>query len=224
MRILALETSTPFGSVALVEGETPVAHCGVQASKGHAGFLLPVIDDLLTKIDWDIKEIDGICCGVGPGSFASLRVGLSTAKGLATATGAATAGVNTLEALAFPFAYAKKTLVVVTDAKKREVYCAFFRGDGGGNLERTEEDMVISPGELARMMEPGALMIGQGAWLYKSVFEKAAGNDLLFAPPFLCYHNAVTIAALGGREIRRGKTSGNFNPHYIRTPDAAEKS
>lgn len=222
MRILALETSTRFGSIALMDEENLLAECSVMITKGHAGFLLPAIDYLLEKIRWNIKDIEAICCAVGPGTFASLRIGLATAKGLAFATGAASVGINTLKALAVPFGFSKRTILAVVDAKKKEVYGAFFQGDGMGNVVRKSEDIAVTPLELAKKIEEGTLLVGEGSILYKSVFEQATKFEVLFAPQFLCYHRAGTIAALGGAMLKDGKEVPGFNPHYIRPPDAVE--
>ena len=82
MKILAIDTSTPSGSIALLEDDQLIAESTTCIQKTHAERLLPSIKTLLNSIGISIKDIDGFALTTGPGSFTGLRIGLSTIKGL----------------------------------------------------------------------------------------------------------------------------------------------
>ncbi len=100
MRILALETSGTSGSVAVLEGSSQVAQLILPPGQRSARSLVPTIQDLLGRVGWEMSQIGLVAVTSGPGSFTSLRIGVSTAKALAYAVGAEIIGVNTLGVIA----------------------------------------------------------------------------------------------------------------------------
>jgi tRNA threonylcarbamoyladenosine biosynthesis protein TsaB len=144
--ILALETATMCGSVALVSENRCLAEFSLQTGETHSRRLLAGVDWLLqeTGIDW--PSIDAVAVSQGPGSFTGLRIGLATAKGLAMAGGAKLIGIGTLDGLAAQLFAAGEVLICpVLDARKKEVYCGFFKCDNQGIPRLQEEYMVINP-------------------------------------------------------------------------------
>ena len=131
MRLLAVDTSTLTGAVALLEDDTLVAESRLNVALTHGERLLPAIDGILAAAGWSLAELDALAVAVGPGSFTGLRIGVSTVKGLAFATGKPTVPVSTLEALAWSLPLAAHPVCPVLDARKGEVYTALFltRGD-----------------------------------------------------------------------------------------------
>ena len=223
MRVLAIETSTRIGSVALADQGKILACCSMDAQKGHAQFLLPAIDHMCKQQGWKVDQLDIIACATGPGSFASLRIGISTAKGIAFAAGAKAVGVNTLEALAWSLSFTNMTILPVLDAKKEQVYAAFFKADDHGKMQRTTEDMLLFPEQLAEKIEENTVILGRGAQMYKSVFSSKAGKRVLFTPVQLWYHICGAVAAIGEAKVEDGHNVDPLVPNYIRQPDAVVK-
>jgi tRNA threonylcarbamoyladenosine biosynthesis protein TsaB len=127
MLILAVETSTFTGSVALVEASMEGGLSGpagyrnhLQISETHSSRLMPTIDRLLRETSCRCK-IQGIAVGLGPGSFTGLRIAVSTVKGLGFALRVPVVGVPTLDALANNIRYASTQVCPVLDARKKEV-------------------------------------------------------------------------------------------------------
>lgn len=100
MKILAVETATAWQSVALLDDERVLGTHDQEAGGAHGSLLLPAIDQLLTKSQVRLSELDGLCCSAGPGSFTGIRVGLATCLGLRASSGLPLALVPTLEAMA----------------------------------------------------------------------------------------------------------------------------
>ena len=127
MIILAADTSTKIGSVALVEDESPIAEYTLNVSETHSARLMPTIDRVLKDCGMQIAEVDALAVAIGPGSFTGLRIGLATFKGLALAAEKRLVAVPTLDALAASLAFSQHMVCPILDARMGEVYAEFYR-------------------------------------------------------------------------------------------------
>lgn len=124
MKILALETSTEFCSVALyLNGKT--LNKEVLAERRHSEILLPMIQEMLSEVELTLQQIDGIAFGAGPGSFTGLRIACGVAQGLAYAANLPVVGISTLEAVAQKIGEQK--IIVALDARMGEIYHAAYQ-------------------------------------------------------------------------------------------------
>jgi tRNA threonylcarbamoyladenosine biosynthesis protein TsaB len=124
MRILAIDTTSEFGSLALQENESLLEEMPLHASSGFSPVLYGYIDSLLKKYDWPLASIDVFASAAGPGSFTGVRVGLTAAKGLADATGRGALAVSNLQALAA--CGQSDVRAVIIDARRGEIYGAVY--------------------------------------------------------------------------------------------------
>jgi tRNA threonylcarbamoyladenosine biosynthesis protein TsaB len=221
-KILAIDTSTSLGAVALFEDAHLISETAVHVKRGHAGYLLPIIENLLKNAGLQADQLDLVACAIGPGSFSALRVGISTAKGLAFGAGAQVTGINTLEAMAHSFGYANKPVLPVLDAKKDQVYAAFFEPTGAGACKRAGEDLVLAPEELIEQIKPGTIVFGEGVTRYESLFREKLKDSVLFIPEHFCYHRGGAVADLGWGRYLKEDVDQQLLPHYLRPPDAAK--
>jgi tRNA threonylcarbamoyladenosine biosynthesis protein TsaB len=99
MRILALDTSTEYCSVALWQDGVVVERCELVGQK-HSETLMAMLDALLFKARVKLEQLDGIAFGMGPGSFTGVRIACGVTQGLALGANLPVVGVCTLEALA----------------------------------------------------------------------------------------------------------------------------
>jgi tRNA threonylcarbamoyladenosine biosynthesis protein TsaB len=137
VRILALDTTSEFGSLALrIHGRT-IATKSVQSAEGFAHLIFGAIEDLLCRAEVGLNEIDCFAAASGPGSFTGLRVGLSAVKGLAEAMGKRAVGVSNLRALASLGTLPLRA--VVLDARRGEFYTAVYNRE----LEAVVPEAVI---------------------------------------------------------------------------------
>lgn len=123
MRILALDTSTEYLSLALMLDEDVLSE-NLHAGQTHSQLILPMIGGMLSKAGVALKELDGIAFGAGPGSFTGLRIGCGVAQGLAFGANLPVAGVSTLLALACGSEASK--VIACMDARMGEVYHAAY--------------------------------------------------------------------------------------------------
>ena len=215
MRVLALETSTLAGGVALVDGERLVAEYLLDVSVTHSERLMAAVDRVLADARWAPRDLDGIAVSIGPGSFTGLRIGVSTAKGLAWALGVPVAAVPTLDAMAAAIPWAALPVCPVLEARRAEVYASLYRHDGDG-LRREWEYLALPTDELAARLTEPTLLIGDGAAGITSPHARRS------APPRRVPSPAC-VAVLGRERLILGDSVGaaELAPLYLR-PSQAE--
>src|SRR5690242_3385042 len=190
---LAFDTATAVATSALVDGNEVL---GERCSRAQT--LLEDVDALLRQAGAHPSDLDRLAVGLGPGSFTGVRIGLAAARGLALSLELPGSGVSTLAALA---AGAPDALPVI-DARRREVFTLV---DG--------EAVVLAPGDM--VVEPGAVLVGDGALRYRAVFEEKGAVVPDDADerhlPRARFHVALA-GELGAVDA--------IEPLYLRVPDA----
>ena len=223
MKVLAIETSTYSGSIAISEDDRVLGEYYLNMGPSHSERLVPAIDRLLGELGIGRKELGGVSVSLGPGSFTALRVGISTAKGLAYSLGIPVSGASSLEILAMNLPFSPFQVCALTDARKGELYAALFRTDGGG-VSRITEDAILSPAALMEIIKEEAIFIGEGALLYRDFLEdiELGGKALRICPPYLNYPRASSLAYYGFKRFTEGHSDEvlGLAPIYIRKPDA----
>ncbi|MDE2387931.1 MAG: tRNA (adenosine(37)-N6)-threonylcarbamoyltransferase complex dimerization subunit type 1 TsaB [Betaproteobacteria bacterium] len=142
MKILALETSTEFCSVALsLDGE--VSGKEILAGRNHSEMILTMAQEMLTQAGLALQQIDGIAFGAGPGSFTGLRIACGVAQGLAFAADLPVAAIGTLEAVAQQID--QDNVIVALDARMGEIYHAAFRKLASQSWEMISPPVLCSP-------------------------------------------------------------------------------
>jgi tRNA threonylcarbamoyladenosine biosynthesis protein TsaB len=124
MRILSLDTTAQFGSIALVEDRRTVAELSLHAPDGFSTILFDRIASLLQQEGWQFSDVDAYASASGPGSFTGVRLGLTAVKGFAEATGKPALAVSNLEALAE--CGMAPLRAVALDARRGEIYGAVY--------------------------------------------------------------------------------------------------
>lgn len=159
MRILALETTSERGSVAIVEGDNwatgkvrgYASHCepGQQAER-----LLGMVEEVLVQAELKVQDVERIAVGVGPGSFTGARIGIAQAQGMALGLGIEGIGVSSLRILAAGLGCSDPRIrVIVRDAKRMEYFYGAYGPEGeeivapqtipqSGMIERVKEQFA----------------------------------------------------------------------------------
>jgi tRNA threonylcarbamoyladenosine biosynthesis protein TsaB len=224
MIILGIETSTMTGGLALIDDNKLISEYTLNMKTTHSSRLLPALDWMLKDASLDKGQIEGIAISIGPGSFTGLRIGLATAKGLAMGFDVPIAGVPTLDALAYNVPCPKYQVCVVLDARKKEVYSAFYKYEND-ILERKSHYEVISPSELIEQIKEKTIIVGDAIDIYGELFKEKLGDRVLFAPKTQRLPRSAIVAEIGLAKLRAGEMIdiASSEPIYIRPSDAEMK-
>lgn len=151
MKLLAIDTSTNYLSLAVTNGDKVIARFHRKADMSHSSLLVPMIEKVLKKAKMKLKDIDGFCVSIGPGSFTGLRIGVTTVKGLAYALKKPIVAVPTLDAIADNARNFAGLVCPVLDAKKKKVYACLYKSDGK-KLKRASKYLLLGAADLIKMI------------------------------------------------------------------------
>lgn len=227
MKILAIDTSTMLGGIAIMDESLLIAESRLNVRSTHSERLVTEIEHCLKQSGIKISDIDLFAVATGPGSFTGLRIGLSTVKGFSYATGKPIVSVPTLEALAWNFPYSKYPVCTMLDARKKEVYAALFRWEEGENFIRLINETSAKPEEFARdalriTHDDKFIFAGEGAALYRDKIIEVMGEKAIFASPEKTVPSPANVAVLGLKKAKAGEFSEpiSLTPMYIRKSEA----
>ena len=225
MKVLGIDTSTPCGSVGLIQDDWIISEYLLNVSITHSERLLGAIDLVLRESGCAIGDLDGWAISVGPGSFTGLRIGVSTVKGLAFATQKPVAGASTLDVLASQISPTPYLICPIIDARKREVYAAFYRYGAGGVLERQSKYEAVGPEELAGRIKERTIFVGDGVKAYGDLLRSCLPIWATFPTAPLHVPHGTAVARLGLERLRKGEHLDltTFIPLYIRPSEAEMK-
>lgn len=226
MRILAVDTTTPSGSVALLDNERLLGEFCLESPATHSARLFRAIDALLEAAGLGVGEVDGFAVAAGPGSFTGIRIGLGAVKSLAFASGKPVAPVSTLLALAMkPVAEGARLVCPLLDAKKEEIYAALFERRRAGLEELIAQGVYSSDAFFARLPARRVItFIGGGLEAYREKLASHVRDKARISgrSPFI----AAEVGRAGFRLIREGQgvSAAGLEPVYFRRSQAEEKS
>ena len=216
MPVLALDTSAAVAVALLDDGATLAARF-MYEQRRHAEQLAPMIAEVLAATGTDRTALTAIVVGTGPAPFTGLRVGLVTARTLGLALGIPVYGVCGLDALAAQAAAdldlaAGTEVLVVTDARRREVYWARYRVAA----RAVDVELVAGPGVASAAQvaadgrAAGAVVVGRGAGLYPGALPPVEGAPVDPDP--------AVLARIALARCARGEQLPT-EPLYLRRPD-----
>jgi tRNA threonylcarbamoyladenosine biosynthesis protein TsaB len=225
MKVLGIDTSTMSGSIGLIRDERLLSEYILNISITHSERLLGAIDLVLKNACCAIGDLDGFAVSLGPGSFTGVRIGVSTVKGLAYATQKPVVGVSALDVLASQVSPTPYLICPIIDARKAEVYAAFYRYDDKDILKRISPYNAIGPEELIKRIEERTIFIGDGVKTYESLLRNCLPTIATFPPAPLHVPHGSTVAKLGLELLREGNylDPATFVPLYIRPSEAETK-
>jgi len=224
MIVLAIETATREGSVALARDGGVLAATRGDAAQPHAARLPGDALDLLSTHGLGVGDVDVFAVCLGPGGFTGLRVGIASAQGLAFATGRPIVGISALDALgvaALEGAGHETIAGVWMDAARSEVFAVRYRADVQQLFGIAAIDTPVSapPADVAAAWSadgpPVSVWIGDGALRYR---DQVHGGTVIGSTPML----APQVARLATTSAKAGQisTPHALRPIYVRPPDA----
>lgn len=222
--ILAFDTATSNCSVAVTRGNLPegkvVGSLGFDSGVTHSRRLLGAIDWLLQTTEMDIGDLSALAVGTGPGSFTGLRIGMAIAKGFAHGKGLPMIGISSLDAIAMEVR-SERLICVVMDARKKEVYCCFYRCDLQGKIVRCTDPAVMAPDKLAGLIKEPVTLAGDGVRVYSGLFSELLGESAELLP-WIAAPQAAHIGFLASTSLAAGDflDIDSAAPDYVRSSDA----
>lgn len=206
-----IETSTEWCSVAVSAGRRIISRRITETGRQHASLLAPFVDEALKETGLKAFECDAVAVSEGPGSYTGLRVGVSTAKGICFGAGIPLLAVDTLRILAMQGAGKAEFIVPMIDARRMEVYCALFDGNGG-RLEGTEA-RILDERSFSDLLESHkVLFIGDGA----AKFGEICSHPNALFEKCCPVADAMLIPAIEAYEKEEFKDIAYFEPFYLK--------
>ena len=225
MRVLGIDTSTSCGAVGLIDDGEVLSDYLLNIPVTHSERLLGAIEFVLREARCTIRDVDGWAISLGPGSFTGLRIGVSTVKGLAFATGKPVAGVSSLDTLASQVSPTPYLICPILDARKKEVYTAFYRYGNGDILERQSDHQALRPEDLVKKISEQTIFLGDGVKTYREFLLHSLPSLAAFPATHLHIPHGSMVAKLGFELLKKGKplNVSTFSPIYIRPSEAEMK-
>jgi tRNA threonylcarbamoyladenosine biosynthesis protein TsaB len=212
-RILAIDTTAEFGSIALLDGDA-LAEVSLHSPEGFGHILFDQIALLLARANRNISDIDCFASASGPGSFTGVRIGLTAAKGLAEAAGKPVVAVSNLKAIA---SFGTTPLrATVLDARRGEVYGAVFNA----SLELVQDERVMKFPAWLEGLPGGVEFIGVNLAPFLPAISAGRFSG---APSTECPRSlAAAIARIARDEFRAGHAldPAAVDANYVRRSDA----
>lgn len=166
MIILSISTSSNICSVALLDNITCICELNIDDAKTHSEKLMPLIDEILSKNNLSLSNIDLIACDIGPGSFTGIRIGIATIKALAEFNNIPVVGVSSLEGLAYN-SNINTDICTLIDARNNQVYCGIFDKDKNLLKDFLADDINNIFPKLRQL--DNITFVGDGAFLHKEL-------------------------------------------------------
>ncbi len=222
MLILGIETASLQVGCAIGGHEGVLASFHAAKGRRHVETLVPAIEFMCRHAQIDLSEISVVAVDVGPGLFSGLRVGVAAAKALAQALRVPTIGISSLDLLALPVRYTNRLIVPAIDARRGELFYAFYRQVPGG-VQRLSPYQVGTPDDLAsELLARGddCLVVGDGALRYPEVLTEVSGAEAGDATS--AFPSAASLVELAHPRALREEfvQPWELQPLYLRKSDA----
>ncbi len=217
MVILALDTATDQGSLALMAEGRLLGEVSLESRGTYLTRLLPGLEGLLSAAGLRLEDLGAIAVSLGPGNFTGLRIGLATAKTLAFALGCPLVGLSTLEILAAQFPFQSLPIGVLVDAKRQEVYLGLY-DCAGAQPQPLGEPIRLPAAALPQRLQPPLLLTGPGLTVYGGRLAGTLHPEIQWAPPEMRSPRAPTLAQLARLRLQQGLTvpPQQLVPNYLR--------
>jgi tRNA threonylcarbamoyladenosine biosynthesis protein TsaB len=236
--ILALDTSSPAGSVAVLRDDRVTGVVSTWVDEIYSSRMFRHLDFILRELSLGLSEIDVFAVAAGPGSFTGLRVGIAAVKGWAEVYGKPIASVSALEAVAVQSRSQAPLLVPVLDARRSQVYYGLYRrsdSPGRVQLKLDGEECVAAPAEFLEALQSldevsECTVVTPSPGLVSNLFagfdsSEAPSRKIQIAVEQVSSVLAPSIGRLAHLQAQRGELVDALalNANYVRRSDAESK-
>jgi len=226
LKLLALDTSGPLCSTALLVGDEVIMH-EQEVPRRHADVILDMLDELLAEAGLSPSELDAIAFGRGPGSFTGVRITAAVTQGIAYSLDKPVVPVSTLAAMAQTLLDSGENQRVLTalDARMNEIYWAGYTRNSDGFAELQIAETVL-PATVVPLPESGKWSAAGNGWeVYAAELRPVINAHVSELHPGVMVH-ADAIARLGqyNFDLGRGASADQAIPVYLRDKVAEKQS
>ena len=215
--LLAIDTATAAGGVALEEGGRVLAARLFNVGLQHSRLLMDEVDAVLALADRRPADLDAVGVAIGPGSYTGLRIGLAAAKGICLGAGAALVTVPSLECQAARLPFCSMPVCAVAASKRGEVYAALFDTAAGAPRPLGPVEIEAPEEVVRRRRDQPTVYIGDAVDAYPEIFAGDAVHTVPGIPP----SDPARVALLAGARLERGEAADldATEPLYLKLPD-----
>ena len=188
MNILSVDTSSNNCSIALISDKAMLGEISINYNLQHSVLLMPLIEELLAKLDMKAVDLDGLCISKGPGSFTGLRIGLSAIKGIALGLNLPVYATDGLRILAFGAFGFRGLIIPMVDALRGGYYCGMYTFEKD-RLVTVMEPTILTLEEMKEKLqneEQEILFLGD-------ILDKKSKEELLFSDKVTLAHQNLNI-------------------------------
>lgn len=224
MIVLAMETSTLLGGVAVVKDGKLVAFESSLRQKSHSEVLNSFVHNCLATAGVKLSDVDVFAVGQGPGSFTGIRVAANAGKSFSYIYNKPLVTIDSLRLLAAPVKTHMPVLSII-NAYKNMVYFGLFDVNQGPEPVYLKGPTVVPVKDLAESLQHVALVVGDGYETYQEFLPEALKNRLHREDKYSDHPLAETLAFLAEQRAKNHETIdwNSFVPLYIRASEAEEK-
>jgi tRNA threonylcarbamoyladenosine biosynthesis protein TsaB len=212
--LLAVDTSTPQIGLALYDGAQVLAESLWTSKARHTVELAPAVAEMLAHTSAKIEDVEALAVAIGPGSFTSLRVGLSFIKGLAFARTLPAVGINTLEVVAASQPASRLPLACLLPAGRGRLALGWFRAKN--NLwQAAGEPVIITAEALAASVERDSVICGDLTAAERHTLAK--NEHIRLVSPALSVRRPAILAELAYTRWQSGRVDdiSTLAPLYL---------
>ena len=216
MLLLGVDSSSQAATAAVIKDGEILCEYTLNQNKTQSVKMLPMIERMLSDVELTVRDIDLFACGVGPGSFTGVRIGVATVRGFAKTLEKGAIPVNALEILANNVSNETRVVALIS-ARENECYCAVY--------ENNEEVLAPCVKELSEIVEISkeapCLLVGDGAIL-NADFLKEHLPEARIAQGKCNLISAASLAEVAYKKMQNGKigTAEDLIPLYLRKSQA----
>lgn len=223
MYILALETTGPLGSVALIDKNEKIYKRSSTERMNHLKDLMPMAEQVIKEAGISKSQITAVAASIGPGSFTGIRIGVSSARAIGQALSIPCISVPTLDT--FKQKCREATVVCpIFDARRNQVYGAVF-SEKGENILDPGPYMLEEVLQVLAKENKKTLFFGDGIDAYRDKIIESLKCELVFAPEANRYQDAEMVAIAAMEKYRKNDIVevNKLLPEYMRMAEAERK-
>ena len=215
--LLAIDTSTATIGLAIYDGSSVIGETAWTAGNHHTVTLAPAVLRLCESVDLNFEHIKGFGIALGPGSFTSLRVGLSFVKGMALGLNVPIIGVPTLDILAAAQPRSTLPLCAVLQAGRNRIATQYYRYEKKKWVSQGELN-VFSLEEFAQSIQNRTLVSGELTAEFRT-FLRRNNRDIRMATPAMCLRRTGFLAEIAWQGLVKGRINppSELAPIYLHT-------